>query len=75
MDQPRLPSDVLRRAIQKRLDSHITLYRIAANANVSWQTLQRFVERKRSLSLASFDALCKSLGLKLSRDEGECRQI
>jgi hypothetical protein len=41
-DDPR-PSEVLRAVIQELLDSGVTLYRIATDARVAWNSVQRFM--------------------------------
>src|SRR5437870_8264542 len=70
-DNP-LPSEVLRAFIRQQLDSGVSIYRIAANAGVNWATVYRFMNGERLLSLASFDELCRSLGLELrSRRTGK----
>lgn len=59
------PSEVVRKAIQELLDRGVTLYRVAKDAGVAWQVVQRFMQRRRGLSLISFDLLCRSLDLEL----------
>jgi len=54
------------RRFQDHLDNGITLYRISTDARVAWNSVQRFMHRERSLSLASFDQLCRSLELELN---------
>jgi hypothetical protein len=59
---------VLREAIQAKLDAGTTMYRIAYDAQVPWQTVQLFMQRKRFLSIPSCGRLCESLGLRLVKD-------
>jgi plasmid maintenance system antidote protein VapI len=63
--KPSKPSpvgDVLRSVIEER---GLTAYRIAEDAGVSVDAIQRFLKRERGLSLATVDALAHYLGLAL----------
>jgi plasmid maintenance system antidote protein VapI len=60
------PSEVLmRNTIRELLSMNVTLYQVAMDAGVPWQTLQRFMIGERALSVRELDQLCRSLGLRL----------
>lgn len=64
---PELISETLRKAIQA---SGITPYELAKRANVSPQSITRFLKGERSLSLEVIDKVCHVLGLELESRNG-----
>lgn len=57
------PSEVLKRIIS---DRGLTAYKVAKDAEVSEDAVRRFLNGERGLTIATFDAICKSLGLELT---------
>jgi len=62
-----VPSEMLRSTIRELVSMDVTLYSIAVDAGVPWQTLQRFMVGERALSVPELDQLCRSLALRLVR--------
>ena len=56
-------SEALKQAI---VDSGMSLYRIAKDAEVGYASLHRFMNSERAVSLEVFDKLCKLLQLELT---------
>ena len=56
-------SEALKQAI---VDSGISLYRIAKDAEVGYASLHRFMNSERSVSMEVFDKLCGLLELELT---------
>lgn len=56
----------LRRAIQKR---HLTAYATAKKAHVSIDSVQRFMNQERGLSLGTVDKIADALDLKICEED------